>query len=232
MRLRPSAGDAIMGAAAADTCVRWGEDAHVLDQILVILSVTTLVMVTPGPDMILVLRNTFVGGRGAGLQTSAGVLSGNLVHITYCMLGIGLIISQSILAFSMLKYSGAAYLVYLGVMSFRSRDQTLDTSDIDRRRPNSAWFVQGFVNNLLNPKGALFYLGVFSMVITPGTSASTMLVLTLSMMLVSASFWLLFVYTLDRPIIRDVLERSQQTVNRIFGAVLILLGIRVASMSR
>jgi threonine/homoserine/homoserine lactone efflux protein len=52
------------------------------------------------------------------------------------------------------------------------------------------------------------------------------------MMLVSASFWLLFVYTLDRPIIRDVLERSQQTVNRIFGAVLILLGIRMASMSR
>jgi len=204
----------------------------VLDQVLVIVSLTALVMVTPGPDMVLVLRNTFAGGRGAGLQTSVGILSGNLVHITYCMLGIGLIISQSILAFTMIKYAGAAYLIYLGVMSFRSGSETLDTNDIERRRPNRTWFVQGFVNNLLNPKGALFYLGMFTMVITPETSASTLLVLIISMMLVSASFWLFFVCTLDRPFIRNSIARSQQTVSRIFGTLLVLLGMRVASMSR
>ena len=203
-----------------------------LDQVMVIVSLTALVMVTPGPDMVLVLRNTFVGGRGAGLQTSVGILSGNLVHITYCMLGIGLIISQSILAFTMIKYAGAAYLIYLGVMSFRSGSETLDTNDIERRRPNRTWFVQGFVNNLLNPKGALFYLGMFTMVITPETSATTLLVLIISMMLVSASFWLFFVYTLDRPFIRNSIARSQQTVSRIFGTLLVLLGMRVASMSR
>jgi len=204
----------------------------VLDQVLVIVSLTALVMVTPGPDMVLVLRNTFAGGRGAGLQTSVGILSGNLVHITYCMLGIGLIISQSILAFTMIKYAGAAYLIYLGVMSFRSGSETLDTNDIERRRPNRTWFVQGFVNNLLNPKGALFYLGMFTMVITPETSATSLLVLIISMMLVSASFWLFFVYTLDRPFIRNSIARSQQTVSRIFGTLLVLLGMRVASMSR
>ena len=203
-----------------------------LDQILVIVSVTFLVMVTPGPDMVLVLRNTFVSGRRAGLQTSMGILSGNLVHITYCMLGIGLLISQSILAFSALKYAAAAYLIYLGIMSFRSGAKTLDTNDIGRRRTNRTWFVQGFANNLLNPKGTLFYLGVFTMVITPETSASAMLLLIFSMMLVSASFWLFFVYTLDRPTLRECMERSQQTVNRIFGALLLLLGMRVASMSR
>ena len=203
-----------------------------LEQLLVIVSLTCLVMVSPGPDMVLVLRNTFVSGRRAGLQTSIGILSGNLVHITYCVLGIGLLISQSITAFSALKYAGAAYLIYLGIMSFRSGAKTLDTSDIDGRRPNRTWFVQGFVNNLLNPKGTLFYLGVFTIVITPETSASAMLLLILSMMLVSASFWLFFVYTLDRPTIREFIERSQQSVNRIFGALLLVLGIRVASMSR
>ena len=203
-----------------------------LDQVMVIVSLTALVMVTPGPDMVLVMRNTFAGGRGAGLQTSVGILSGNLVHITYCMLGIGLIISQSILAFTMIKYAGAANLIYLGVMSFRSGSETLDTNDIERRRPNRTWFVQGFVNNLLNPKGALFYLGMFTMVITPETSATTLLVLIISMMLVSASFWLFFVYTLDRPFIRNSIARSQQTVSRIFGTLLVLLGMRVASMSR
>ena len=203
-----------------------------LDQILIVVSLTALVMVSPGPDMVLVLRNTFAGGRGAGLQTSVGILSGNLIHITYCMLGIGLIISQSILAFTMLKYAGAAYLIYLGVVSFRSGGETLGTNDIERRRPNRTWFVQGFVNNLLNPKGALFYLGMFTTVITPETSASTLLVLIISMMLVSASFWLFFVYTLDRPFIRNSIARSQQTVSRIFGALLVLLGLRVASLSR
>ena len=100
-----------------------------LDQLLVIVSVTFLVMLSPGPDMVLVLRHTFVGGRRAGLQTSMGILSGNLVHITYCVLGIGLLISQSILAFSALKYAAAAYLIYLGIMSFRSGDKRLDTND-------------------------------------------------------------------------------------------------------
>ena len=203
-----------------------------LDQLLVIVSVTSLVMIIPGPDMFLVLRNTFMSGRRAGLQTSMGVLSGNLVHITYCVLGIGLLISQSILAFSVLKYAAAAYLIYLGIMSIRSGAKTLDINEVEGRRLNRAWFVQGFVNNLLNPKGSLFYLGVFTTVITPETSAAAMLLLIFSMMLISASFWLVFVYTLDRQTIRELVERSQQTANRIFGVLLILFGVRVASMSR
>jgi RhtB (resistance to homoserine/threonine) family protein len=205
---------------------------NMLDQILVIVSVTFLAMVSPGPDMVLVLRNTLVDGRRAGLQTSMGILAGNLVHITYCVLGIGLLISQSIVAFSAIKYAGAAYLIYLGIISLRSGGTTLDTNDIEGRRSDRTWPVQGFVNNLLNPKGTLFYLGVFTIVITPETSASAMLLLIFSMMLVSASFWLFFVYTLDRPTIREFVERSQQTMKRIFGVLLILLGMRVASMSR
>jgi RhtB (resistance to homoserine/threonine) family protein len=203
-----------------------------LDQFLVIVSVTALVMIIPGPDMILVVRNTFVGGRGGGLQTSAGILVGNLVHITYCLLGIGLIISQSIVVFSVIKLAGAAYLVYLGIVSLRSGATMLDTSDVADRQPTRIWFVQGFVNNLLNPKGTLFYLGVFTTVIAPETPSRTMLLLVLAMMTVSASFWLLFVCTLDHPFVRRSVERSQLTVNRIFGALLIFLGIRVASMSR
>jgi threonine efflux protein len=203
-----------------------------LDQLLVIVSVTLLVMVSPGPDMLLVLRNTLVSGRRAGLQTSLGILSGNLVHITYCVLGIGVLVSHSILAFSALKYAGAAYLTYLGIMSVRPGAKTVDTTDIEDHRTNRRWFVQGFVNNLLNPKGALFYLGVFSMVITPETSASAMLVLIFTMVLVSASFWLFFVCTLDRWTIRGLIERFQQSLNRLFGVLLIFLGMKVAFSER
>jgi len=201
-------------------------------QLLVLVTLTSLVMVTPGPDMMLVLRNTFLGGRRAGLQSSAGVLTGNLVHITYCLLGIGLLIAKSILAFSALKYAAAAYLIYLGVQSIRAGHQPVDVGDVDCRPHQANWFLQGFISNVLNPKGTLFYLGVFTVVIAPGTPAGAMLVLVCGMMLVSASFWLLFVCTLDRPAIRRWIVRSQRTVHRASGGLMILLGVRVAFAER
>lgn len=204
-----------------------------LDQILVILGITTLIMISPGPDMVIVMRNTIVGGRAAGLKSSLGVLAGNLVHITYCAVGIGFLISQSILAFNILKYAGAAYLVYLGVMSFLADDTTkLSIRNLEPRAVNQRWFLQGFLNNILNPKGTLFYLGVFTMVITPETSRATTLLLVAIMMAVSALFWVFFVFTLDTGMVRRVLERGQRLVNRIFGGLLIFLGIRVAFLER
>lgn len=203
-----------------------------IDQLFVIVGVTLLVQISPGPDMILVLRNTLLGGRSAGLQTSFGVLTGNLVHITYCVLGIGWLISQSILAFTALKYAAAAYLIYLGIMSFRSDATALDRSSIKARKRNAPWFIQGFINNVLNPKGTLFFLGVFTVVISPATSTGVTIALILTMMLVSTVFWLFFVYTLDHPVVRSSIERFQRIVHRLFGALLIFIGFRVASMER
>jgi RhtB (resistance to homoserine/threonine) family protein len=203
-----------------------------LGQLFTVVAITSVVMVTPGPDMLLVLRNTVVAGRRAGLRTSCGVLAGNLVHITYCLLGIGLLIAKSIVAFSALKYAAAAYLVYLGIMSFRAGNEPIEAGEVESHGISRRWFLQGFINNVLNPKGALFYLGVFTVVITPGTSAAVMLLLVSSMMLISASFWLLFVATLDRPTVRGWFSRSQRAVNRVCGAVLILFGVRVALADR
>ncbi|MEQ8332986.1 LysE family translocator [Nisaea sp.] len=205
-----------------------------IDQILVILGITLLVMISPGPDMVIVMRNTFVGGRAGGLQSSLGVLAGNMVHITYCAIGIGWLISESILAFNILKYAGAAYLIYIGIMSFRARDMALsaETKAGLQKNAGKSWFLQGFLNNILNPKGTLFYLGVFTMVITPETSTATTSLLVLIMMSVSALFWLFFVHTLDSSMVRNLLERGQTLVNRVFGGLLIFLGIRVAFMER
>jgi len=203
-----------------------------LEQLFVIVSVTSLAMVTPGPDMILVLRNTLVDGRRAGVQTSLGVLCGNLFHITYCLLGIGLVISHSILAFSTLKYAAAGYLVYLGLATIRASSDSPPPRDIEAGCSSKRSFVQGLTNNLLNPKGALFYLGIFTTVITPETSPGTIVFLVGAMMLVSATFWICFVYTLGRQTVRKLIDRSQQAVSRVVGSLLILLGLRLASTSR
>jgi RhtB (resistance to homoserine/threonine) family protein len=203
-----------------------------IDQILVIVSITFLVLISPGPDMVIVLRNTLVGGRSAGMETSLGILTGNMVHITYCVLGIGWLIANSIVAFSVLKYAGAVYLVYLGITGFLAGEQSLDPDPTEPPRRDQPWFVQGFVNNLLNPKGTLFYLGVFSVVITPDTSTGSTVLLIAIMQSMCLLFWIFFVYTLDRPAIRGSLERLQTTVHRVFGILLVALGIRVMLMDR
>lgn len=201
-----------------------------VDQILIVAGITFLVMISPGPDMVIVMRNTMIGGRAAGLHTSSGVLAGNLVHITYCAVGIGWLISQSILAFTMLRYAGAAYLIFLGLMSLRSRGETIDIGETTTAASSRTWFTQGFVNNILNPKGTLFYLGVFTMVITPETSVGVILLLVAIMMSISTSFWICFIHTLDLKVVRRALEHSQKAVSRIFGGLLIFLGVRVAVM--
>ncbi len=207
-------------------------DMELIDQVLIIAGITVLIMISPGPDMVIVTRNTLIGGRAAGLKSSAGVLTGNLVHIAYCAIGIGWLISQSILAFNLLKYAGAAYLIYLGVMSFLAHDAPLDVDGKTDTVPDQRWYLQGFLNNILNPKGTLFYLGVFTVVITPETSFAATLLLIFVTISISAVFWLFFVATLDAGIVRRFLTRSQKLVSRVFGGLLIFLGVRVAFMER
>lgn len=203
-----------------------------IDQVLVIIGVTLLVMVSPGPDMVIVMRNTMIGGQSAGLRTSLGILTGNLVHISYCVAGIGWLISQSIVAFSVLRYAGAAYLVYLGILSFREQKSALTEGSLPARNRQRTWYLQGFINNVLNPKGTLFYLGVFTIVITPDTTAGVTLLLIAIMISISALFWVFFVFTLGRPAIRQLIDRFQTLTNRIFGTLLIALGLRVALLDR
>jgi len=202
-----------------------------LHQILTIAGLTLLVMLSPGPDMVLVTRNTLLGGRSAGLRTAAGFLAGQMVHVTYCVVGIGWLISHSVLAFSLLKYAAAAYLIYLGITSLRAASRS--TPPLGRaERPSRSWFLQGFVANVLNPKATLFTAGLFTTLITPGTSARDTLVLVATMATVTAAFWLVFVFTLGSSPVRRALERGRMALDRIFGVLLIALGIRVALLDR
>jgi threonine/homoserine/homoserine lactone efflux protein len=207
-----------------------------IEKLLLVVGVTTLCMLSPGPDMVLVMRNTLTGDRRLGSLTALGVLTGNMVHIGYCTLGIALLLSQSSVAYNTLRIGSAIYLVYLGVQSLRSHGSSTppEAAEAPPTAPapapprNGYW--QGLINNLLNPKGSLFYLGVFSQLITPEMSLAQTVLLIAVMVSVSAGFWFVFIQTLHLPVIRMKLQRSQLTVDRLFGVVLILLGAKVAMM--
>ena len=200
------------------------------EKLLIVLGVTTLCMLSPGPDMILVMRNTLTGDRRRGGLTALGVLTGNLFHITYCVVGIALVLSRTPIAYNILRIAGAIYLVYLGVRGLwnANRGAGESAASNDRRRGHPYW--QGFLNNLLNPKGSLFYLGVFTQVITPEVSFPQTALLVAVMMSVSAIFWIAFVQTLHLPAIRAAVQNSTAAIDRVFGVVLIALGARIAML--
>jgi len=200
------------------------------EKLLIVLGVTTLCMLSPGPDMVLVMRNTLAGSRRRGGLTALGVLTGNLFHIGYCAVGLALLISRSPVVYNVLRIAGALYLVYLGVQGLRTSDYDgADRSALARTR-RRAPFWQGFANNLLNPKGSLFYLGVFTQVITPDVSVAQTALLVAVMVSVSALFWIVFVQTLHLPMIRAAVENSKGAIDRIFGVVLIAVGARIAML--
>jgi RhtB (resistance to homoserine/threonine) family protein len=200
------------------------------EKLLLVVGVTTLCMLSPGPDMILVMRNTLTESRRCGGLTALGVLTGNMIHIGYCTLGIALLLSQSPIAFNVLRVASAIYLVYLGVQSLRSANTTKAESKASPGTSPANAYWQGFVNNVLNPKGSLFYLGVFTQLITPDMSLAQTTLLVAVMVSVSTVFWIVFVQTLHLPMIRSGLDKSKIAIDRVFGGVLILFGARVAML--
>ena len=196
-----------------------------LADLLGVAGLTVLIMITPGADLALVTRNTVVGGKSAGGWTSAGILTGNLVHVTYCLLGVGWI-ANSIVAFTILKLAGGAYLIFLGLQSFRPSSNT--PKEIEAPANHSRmWWVQGLLNNLLNPKGPLFYLGVLALFVHPNSTIVYLVLLICTTIGISAGFWVLFVYVLQISSVRNRLLALGLWVNRLLGTVLIALGIRL-----
>ena len=141
-----------------------------------IMAVFSFAIVAPGADTAMVMRQAIVHGRRAAILTSIGVGVSLMFHVSYTILGLGLIISQSILLFNLLKWLGVAYLVYIGVQSLRAGRVTLDAGVPDasgKALPQTAFkgFALGFLANALNPKPVFFFLSVFSAIVsheTPG----------------------------------------------------------------
>ena len=123
------------------------------------------------------------------------------------------------------------YLVFLGVQSFRQPQARAPDADRPRARRSRSAYWQGLWNNLLNPKDSLFYLGVFTQLITPDMSIPQTMLLVTVMMTVSALFWLLFVWTLQMPTVVRRLAQSTVHVNRMLGVVLILFAARLAMLN-
>lgn len=191
--------------------------------------------VSPGPDFAMVLRQSIAHGRRAAILTSAGIASAIVIHGTYTVLGIGLVVAQSVLVFSALKFIGAAYLIWLGIGALRAPPpRQPDGLDAPSTRVMGAAqaFGIGFLTNLLNPKAVLFFLALFTTLVSTSTPAAAQAIYVASMSAMLFGWFALVSLLFTTPRIRGGFYRMGRWFNRATGAALIFLAITVALSRR
>ncbi|MEH6484153.1 MULTISPECIES: LysE family translocator [Pseudomonas] len=190
-----------------------------------------LAVASPGPDFAIVVRESVGAGRRAGIFTALGVGCGIFVHVTYSLLGIGLIVSQSIVLFNALKWLAAAYLLYIGFKALRAKPAVANTSDSEQprleRSPRAA-FMTGFVTNGLNPKATLFFLSLFTVVINPHTPLLVQAGYGVYLAAATSVWFCLVAMLFSQQRVRAGFARLGHWFDRAMGVVLVGLGIKLA----
>ncbi len=189
-----------------------------------------LAVISPGPDFIMAVRNSFTYSRKTGIWTAVGFGGGIAVHIFYSLAGLALIISKSILLFNVIKFLGAGYLIYIGLKSFFSKSSKIELGEHHKKEDITRFSAVkiGFLTNVLNPKATLFFLSLFTLVISPETPLSIMLIMSAIMVINTILWFSLVAVFLSQNRIRSIFERFQDVFNKSLGGLLIALGVKVA----
>ena len=199
---------------------------------LSVATITVLAVISPGADFAMVTRNSMVLSRRAGVLTAAGISLGVLVHVAYSMAGIGLLIANSIVVFNFIKFTGAAYLIYLGVTMMRARKADPDgLADGAAPLSDLAALKTGFLTNALNPKTTLFVVALFTQVISPATPVAVQLGYGAFMSLAHLSWFILVAYAFSGDAARRFVASSRHLIERCIGAALVALGLGLAAAS-
>lgn len=190
-------------------------------------------IILPGPDTAVVTKNTLIDRRIGGLKTSLGIICALLIHTFAAVLGLSAIIVKSAVLFSIFKYAGAVYLIYLGVKilwSLRKKEAAASVEMTAISQPkNTSCFKQGFLTDILNPKVAIFFLSFFPQFVEPGNGTFVpFLIMGITFTLLSAIWLFIYVYLINqigafmkKPKVKNVIEG-------ITGIIIIGFGIKLA----
>lgn len=202
---------------------------------LFIVSVV-LLSITPGPDMAYVVGQSVANGRRAGVISAAGVALGSCAHALASAVGLTALIAASPVMFTLIKYVGAIYLIYLGgkliLGTFGgSRTAMGDGADIKKDTSLYDLLSKGFITTLMNPKVLLFFISFFPQFVVPGGEHQTVSFLVLGLTYALVAFSIDATFALLAGSASDSMSRNrslQKLMDRVVGGVFIALGIRLA----
>jgi len=197
-------------------------------------SAALAINVSPGPDLIYILSKTIAGGRKVGIASSLGVCSGAMVHVFAAALGLSAILATSAVAFSVVKYAGAAYLIYLGLRALRSKGSTFDKLDTTTQK-TTPWqaFKQGALVDILNPKVAIFFMAFLPQFVRSELGHTSVQIIILGSLVILVAIVVECIIVLAAAQTTDFFRKNRKFsiwLDRILGSVLIGLGIRLALM--
>ena len=195
-----------------------------------------LLNITPGNDTIFILSRSIAQGTQAGILSVLGIATGSIIHTTLAAFGLSIIISESIVAFNILKYAGAAYLVYIGFkMLIDSSHLALDSYNKESAVSSNKVFRDAMLTNLLNPKVALFFIAFLPQFIDPGYKDTVLPFMLLGISFtITGTLWCLALVGFATVISLKLKSNSKLTayIPKVCGSVLIGLGIKVAFNNR
>lgn len=195
------------------------------------LVLSLFVVMSPGIDTALITKRTISGGRNDGYKMAVGLSTGSLVHTFAAAFGISAILMQSAVAFEIVKYVGAIYLIYLGLSSFitkKEKEVTIEEQENQSEIKDSA-FKQGLLSNVLNPKVAMFFLTFLPQFVKTGENATGQLIMMGVIYTVLSITWF-FIYVFLINYLRKWLmsAKVQRIMDKTTGLVLIGFGIKLA----
>ncbi len=198
--------------------------------LLIITSVHLLAAASPGPDFVLVSQQTISNGKRAGLLCSIGIALGLSIHILYSAFGLAAIIASSTAALWVIKLLGGSYLIYLGIKGLRARPNTQSVSKEQKIVPQCSAIKMiglGFLCNALNPKAPIYFVSLFTIVISADTSASHLAIYGIWMMAIQFAWFSLVTALLSTPTVASKLQSGGHIIDRLAGGAMLLLGLKV-----
>ena len=206
-----------------------------MNQFLVVIIAHLLAVVSPGPDFILVSRQAFLYGRIPAIFTSIGISLGILFHITYCILGLGYILSEFESLLFFLKVSCSIYLAYLGFLSIFTKthsNKIISNKTNLRKRvfiSNYKSFKIGFITNILNIKATFFFISLYSFILNSDSDLSLPYQLAYGIwMIFITGFWFILVSLfLTNSVFEKAIQKYYFLINKIMGVVLIYISIKL-----
>lgn len=208
-----------------------------MESFLAFLAVSALVIITPGPDTAITIRNTLLGGRRGGVYTALGIACGQLIWALATSLGLVALLVASEPVFLALKYFGAAYLVLLGLQALwaalRAQPMSVEVVAKGERLVRLASFRQGLISDLGNPKMAVFFASLLPQFVADGDTSIGAL-MTLGGIFAAMTFLWLGFYALMLTRLGGWLRRSaiRRSLDAVMGTVLVALGLRIAAEQR
>jgi threonine efflux protein len=199
--------------------------------LLVLAVVHTLAAASPGPDFVFVSQQTLANGRRTGLLCSLGIALGLSVHIGYSAFGLAAVVAHSSELLWWVKILGGSYLIYLGTRGLRARasaGQVLDGTKQKRLATSPLKTVgAGFLCNALNPKAPIYFLSLFTLVLSPDMPLYQIGIFGLWIMLIQLAWFSFVVFVLSIPSVNQKFQRAGHWIDRLLGGAMVLLGIKV-----